>query len=177
MFPELKNIVHILEGTPAVIESLMKACPEAMLTKNEGPETWSAFDIVGHLIHGEKTDWIARMEIILSDKEPKTFTPFDRFAQFKDSEGKDISQLLQEFSELRKKNIQVLKIKNLSETDLHRTGIHPAFGRVTLGELLNTWAIHDLNHINQITRVIANQYRDKVGPWTAYLPILKTHSQ
>ncbi|HNO89632.1 MAG TPA: DinB family protein [bacterium] len=140
---------------------------------NEGPDTWSAYDIVGHLIHGEKTDWITRAEIILSDQPDKTFKPFDRFAQFEDSKNKTLRQLLTSFDELRAKNIKKLQSLNISEQNLNRTGIHPAFGTVTLVQLLSTWAVHDLDHISQIARVLAKRYKDDTGPWVAYLKILR----
>ncbi len=142
-------------------------------SNNEGGDTWSAYDIIGHLIHGEKTDWMPRAEIILSGKGDKTFTPFDRFAQFEESKGKTLRQLLDEFSILRQNNIEQLRAKNITDDDLGKTGIHPALGEVTLSQLLATWAVHDLNHIAQICRVMAKQYEDEVGPWVDYLRILQ----
>src|SRR5262249_47273200 len=136
-------------------------------------ETWSAYDIVGHLIHGEKTDWIKRLEIILNDGPEKNFTPFDRFAQFEESKGKTMEQLLDEFQTIRDQNIRILKSKNITENDYPKTGIHPAFGTVTLVQLLSTWTAHDLAHINQVTRVMAKRYLHEVGPWREYITILK----
>ncbi|MBL7776093.1 MAG: DinB family protein, partial [Saprospiraceae bacterium] len=145
---------------------------DAWLFENEGPDTWSPFDIVGHLIHGEKTDWIPRMRIILSDGPDKTFTPFDRFAQFEASKGKTLRQLLGEFRDLRAANLNILRATPIGPDELAKTGIHPAFGPVTLEQLLATWTVHDLGHIAQVSRVLAKQYRSAVGPWEAYLPVL-----
>lgn len=168
----LTNSIEILERTPQVLYSLLNGINNEWINNNEGEETWSPFDVMGHLIHGEKTDWIARLEIIFSDSSAKSFTPFDRFAQFEESKGKTIQQLLEEFDQLRKQNLIHLKSKNISEQDLRRTGIHPAFGTVTLEHLLATWVAHDLGHIAQICRVMAKQYKTAVGPWREYLPIL-----
>lgn len=155
-----------------MLESLLQNLSKEWAHNNEGAETFSPFDVVGHLIHGEKADWVPRIEIILSDKVNKTFQPYDRFAQFKDSEGKTMNQLLDEFRALRAKNLELLKAKNLQEKDLVKTGTHPAFGSVTLQQLLSTWTVHDLSHIAQITRVMCKQYKEEVGPWIHYLPIL-----
>jgi len=140
--------------------------------QNEGGESWSPFDIVGHLVHGEKTDWITRTETILKYGKEKTFEPFDRFAQFENSKGKNINELLSEFSALRLKNLHRLNEMNIREDDLIKKGIHPHFGKVTLRELLATWVVHDLGHISQIARVMAKQYKDEVGPWKEYLPVV-----
>lgn len=168
----LQQSLEILERTPRVIENLLRGLSQEWINQNEGPETWSPYDIVGHLIHGEKTDWMERMEIILSDDPDKTFKPFDRLAQFEDSKGKSIDQLLMEFGVLRAENIKRLRSRGITDQDLYSTGLHPAFGKVTLRQLLSTWAVHDLNHIAQITRVMANQYESEVGPWKEYLKIL-----
>jgi uncharacterized damage-inducible protein DinB len=141
--------------------------------QNEGGETWNPYDIIGHFIHCEKTDWLSRMEIILSEKPDKTFEPFDRFAHFEISKGKSLDQLLEEFALLRQKSIEFLTSKQLTENELVSKGIHPAFGEVTLSQLLSTWVVHDLNHLAQIARVMAFQYKSEVGPWNAYLGILK----
>jgi|SRR3954470_22958486 len=164
--------IEILSRTPLVLETLLNDLHDDWTKNNEGAETWSAYDIVGHLIHGEKTDWMVRTEIILSNTSDKTFEPFDRFAQFENSKGKSLKQLLDEFKELRKKNIAQLLEKKISESDLSKTGIHPAFGNITLSQLLATWVAHDLGHIAQITRVMAKQYTSAVGPWKEYLPVL-----
>ncbi len=169
---DINKSIEILERTPVVIEEMLKGLSPDWVMNNEGPDTWSPYDVVGHLIHGEKTDWIPRLEIILSDKGDKKFEPFDRFAQFKNSEGKSLQALIDEFKEERKQGLITLKSKRLSESDLNKTGIHPAFGVVTLRQLLSTWVVHDLNHIAQIARVMAKQYKQETGPWQAYLPIL-----
>lgn len=170
---ELEKTIEILERTPAALQKLLEGLSPEWTQTNEGPDTWSAYDVIGHLIHGEKTDWVPRMGIILSGREDKRFIPFDRFAQMEDSNGKTLHDLLLEFQEWRTKNIQVLRSKNLKPKDLLRTGIHPAFGEVTLAQLLATWTVHDLNHIFQITRVMAIQYKEATGPWPAYLKILQ----
>lgn len=169
----IEKSLEILRRTPVVIDTMLRGLSDEWTQNNEGPETWSPFDIVGHLIHGEKTDWIPRMEIILSDQSDKTFKPFDMHAHFTESEGKSLQELLDEFKTIRHQNIQNLKSKRLSEEDLDKKGIHPEFGKVTLRETLSTWAVHDLNHIAQISRVMAKQYQTEVGPWKKYLGILK----
>jgi uncharacterized damage-inducible protein DinB len=169
----LHQSVQILERTPVVITAMLEGLPEEWVTQNEGPGTWSPYDIVGHLVHGENTDWIPRMKIILADTADKAFTPFDRFAQFENSKGKSLSQLLNTFRLLRQQNIQYLHSCHLTAEDFTKQGIHPAFGPVTLAQLLATWTVHDLNHIAQIARVMARQYQPAVGPWVAYLGILQ----
>ena len=171
---DLDRSIEILVRTPEVLNAMLNNISSKWTSVNEGGESWSAYDVIGHLIHGEKTDWIPRMEIILSNMEQKTFEPFDRFAQFEDSKGKSLTQLLDEFKSLRKKNIETLRSKNITEKDLGRKGIHPAFGEVTLGQLLSTWVVHDLNHLAQISRVMAKQYKEEVGPWVEYLRILQS---
>jgi DinB superfamily len=169
---QLTESIGILSRTPLVLESLLQDMPIVWAFNNEGKDTFSPYDVVGHLIHGEKTDWMTRMEIILSDRLDKTFESYDRFAQFKDSKGKTLNQLLIDFKTLRQHNLAMLKSKNLQEKDLLKTGIHPSFGVVTLQQLLATWTVHDLSHIAQITRVMCKQYKEEVGPWKNYLPIL-----
>ena len=171
---DLDRSIEILVRTPEVLNAMLNNISSKWTSVNEGGESWSAYDVIGHLIHGEKTDWIPRMEIILSNMEQKTFEPFDRFAQFEDSKGKSLTQLLDEFKSLREKNIETLRSKNITEKDLGRKGIHPAFGEVTLGQLLSTWVVHDLNHLAQISRVMAKQYKEEVGPWVEYLRILQS---
>ena len=168
----IEKSIEILERTPEVLETMLQNVSAEWTENNEGGETWSVFDVLGHLVHGEKTDWIPRMEIILSDAPDKTFKPFDRFAQFEESKGKTLGQLLAEFKELREKNIGVLRAKNLSGKNLEEKGVHPAFGEVTLAQLLATWTVHDLDHIAQTSRVMAKQYKEEVGPWIEYLRIL-----
>ena len=169
-----KKSIEILERTPQVLTTMLDNISADWTSNNEGGETWSVYDIIGHLIYGEKTDWIPRTEIILSDNPDKKFELFDRFAQFRESKGKSLKQLLDEFEQLRIKNIECLRSKNITAPDLEETGIHPAFGEVSLSQLLSTWVVHDLNHIAQIARVMANQYKADVGPWTAYLKILQS---
>ncbi|KAA3641395.1 MAG: DinB family protein [Bacteroidetes bacterium] len=169
----LKESIQILTRTPEVIEILLTGLPNEWIHNNEGPDTWSPFDIVGHLIHGEKTDWIPRAEIILSDKEDKTFVPFDRFAQFENSKGKTLGQLLTEFKEIRQENIKALEAMQIDDVKLEKTGIHPDFGEVTLKQLLATWTVHDLSHIHQMTRVLGKNYRTEAGPWRAFISILQ----
>ena len=172
---DLDKSIDMLQRTPSVIDSLLKDISDDWALTNEGKDTFSPFDVVGHLIHGEKTDWVPRMEIILSNKADKTFQPYDRFAQFEESKGKTTNQLLIEFKTLRQQSLELLKSKNLSERDFLKTGMHPKFGRVTLQQLLATWTVHDLSHIAQITRVLCKQYKQEVGPWLDYLPILTRH--
>jgi len=162
----------ILERTPSVLDALLQGLPDHWTTERlEGPDTWSPYDVVGHLIHGEKTDWIPRMEVILGDGD-KHFVPFDRFAQYNTSQGKTLTQLLEEFRALREANLARLRSFDALENRLQETGIHPDFGEVTVLQLLSTWAVHDLNHIYQVTRVLAKHYKEDVGPWTRYLRIL-----
>lgn len=168
----VEKSIEILERTPEVLETMLQNVSADWTENNEGGETWSVFDVLGHLVHGEKTDWIARMEIILSDAPDKTFKPFDRFAQFEESKGKTLGLLLDEFKELRKKNIGILRAKNLTGKNLEEKGVHPVFGEVNLAQLLATWTVHDLDHIAQISRVMAKQYKKEVGPWIEYLRIL-----
>ena len=169
-----KKSIEILERTPQVLTTMLHNISADWTSNNEGGETWTVYDIIGHLIYGEKTDWIPRTEIILSGNADKKFELFDRFAQFRESKGKSLKQLLDEFEQLRIKNIECLRSKNITAPDLEETGIHPAFGEVSLSQLLSTWVVHDLNHIAQIARVMANQYKADVGPWTAYLKILQS---
>lgn len=166
--------IEILERTPSVLKSLLEGLSDDWIFSNEGEETWSAYDVVGHLIHGELTDWMPRTEIILSEAGSKRFTPFDRFAQFQVGRDKSMAELLTEFEELRKRSIQQLRSKDIAEKNHDATGIHPDFGEVKLSQLLSTWVVHDLNHIAQISRVMAKQYKEAVGPWTVYLRILQS---
>ena len=170
---DVNRTIEILERTPLVLKTLLSGISDEWTMNNEGPETWSAYDIVGHLIYGEKTDWIPRMGIILSDNADKHFVPYDRFAQFTESKGKSLQQLLDEFTVLRIQNVEILCNANITADDLLKTGIHPAFGNVTLAQLLATWTAHDLNHIAQIARVMAKQYKDEAGPWVAYIKALQ----
>lgn len=167
---------EILERTPQVYKVLLSGLSTDWSHCNEGGESWSAFDVVGHLIHGEKTDWMVRVALILGNSSDKTFKPFDRFAQLQDSKGKTLHELLDEFAILRHLNLNKLKAMNLSEEDLNRKGIHPDLGEVSLRQLLATWTIHDLSHLNQVSRVMVKQYTTEVGPWKAYSKILSQSS-
>ena len=169
----LEKSMEILERTPDVLNTMLQNISPEWTSNNEGGHTWSAYDIIGHLIYGERTDWIPRAEIILSEKYDKKFEPFNRLAQFEESKGKSLTQLLKEFKTLRKKNIDYLRSKKLTDKNLKEKGIHPTFGEVTLSQLLSTWVVHDLNHISQISRVMAKQYKAEVGPWIEYLRILQ----
>ena len=170
---QLKQAVEILEQTPQTLRSLLGGLSAAWILNDEGPDTWSPFDVVGHLIHGEETDWIPRAKIILEHGEGLAFTPFDRFAFFKKSKGKALSELLDIFTGLRSENLRSLAELKLESRHFDIKGRHPEFGTVTLGQLLASWVVHDLGHIEQIIRTMAVQYRDRVGPWNAYLSILK----
>ena len=169
----MEQTLSLLTRTPAVLDALLRGLPELWTHRNEGADSWTAFDVVGHLIHGEKTDWIPRTRMILAFGESRPFVPFDRLAQQRDSAGKSLPQLLDEFAELRAQNLRELAALNLTEEDLARRGRHPELGVVTLAELLATWAVHDLTHLHQLSRIMAHQYREQVGPWSAFLGVLK----
>ncbi|HRH43161.1 MAG TPA: DinB family protein [Pyrinomonadaceae bacterium] len=169
---KLAEAIEILEQTPATVKSLLgNLSDEWTLNKNTGE--WSPFDVIGHYIHGEETDWIPRAEIILAQGENRTFEPFDRFAQFEISKGKNLSELLETFAELRRKSLKTLKSWNLSDEQLQLKGTHPELGEVTLEQLLSTWMVHDLTHIRQIVQILAKNYAENVGEWKAYLSILQ----
>ncbi len=169
---DLDSGVAVLERTPRTVRAMVGGLGPAWTEATEGPETWSPYVIVGHLIHGERTDWIPRARMILEQGANRRFTPYDRFAQFTESDGKPLADLLDEFALLRAENLMTLHGWRLSDAQLALEGEHPEFGAVTLRQLLATWVAHDLGHIAQISRVMAKQYRDAVGPWRAYLPIL-----
>jgi hypothetical protein len=169
---DLERGIPILARTPAVLRTMLGDLPSGWTDANEGPDTWSPYVILGHLVHGELTDWIQRAGIILAQGVNRRFEQFDRNAQFRESEGKSLGDLLDEFMQLRDSNLAVLLGWNLTQAQLALEGEHPAFGTVTLGQLLATWVAHDLGHIAQIARVMAKQYRDAIGPWRAYLPVM-----
>jgi hypothetical protein len=169
---ELAEGIAVLERTPATFRALLAGLPEMWTANNEGPNTFSAFDNIGHLVHGERADWIPRARIILAQGNDRRFEPYDRFAQVRESQGKRLAQLLDEFAQLRAENLATLRGWNLSDRELALEGEHPAFGRVTLRQLLATWVAHDLGHIAQTARVMAKQYREAVGPWREYLPVM-----
>jgi hypothetical protein len=172
----LPDAIAVLTRTPAAMDALLRGLPDLWARRNEGRsegnDTWSAFDIVGHLIVGERTDWMPRVRIILEHGEARSFDPFDRFARAQENHYKSLNELLDEFARLRAQNLVALRAMNLQPEDLSRKGTHPALGTVTLSELLATWTVHDLNHLHQLARVMAHQYRDEVGPWRAYLGAL-----
>jgi hypothetical protein len=168
----MDEAVAILARTPAALEALLRGLPDGWISANEGGETWSPFDVIGHLIHGERTDWVQRARIILEHGETRPFDKFDRFAQFALSEGRSLASLLDEFATLRQENLRELERMRLTDADLDRRGRHPELGVVTLRQLLATWVAHDLDHVVQISRVLARQYSDEVGPWRAYLRII-----
>jgi hypothetical protein len=164
--------VAILARTPATLDALLRGLPDGWIAAHEGGETWSPFDVVGHLIHGERTDWVPRVRIILQHGEARAFDPFDRFAQFGGSEGRTLASLLDEFATLRRESLRELAALRLTDADLDRRGQHPELGVVTLRQLLATWVAHDLDHVAQVSRVLARQYSDEVGPWRAFLRII-----
>lgn len=169
---DLEQTLEILERTPGALDRLLRGTSEAWHRRDEGPETWSPFDVVGHLIHGEETDWVPRARIILEHGESRPFEPFDRFAMLRASAGKRLEELLDRFAELRRASVGTVRGWNLTEAQLDLRGVHPEFGAVTLRQLLATWAVHDLNHLVQISRAMAGRYADEVGPWRKYLSIL-----
>ncbi len=169
----LQDTMALLERTPVALNALLRDLPEIWTLRNEGENTWSAFDIVGHLIHGERTDWMPRAKWILEFGESKAFEPFDRRAQERESQGKKLPKLLDEFARTRAENLDELRGMRLKPEDLALRGMHPALGVVTLSQLLATWAAHDLTHLHQLSRVLAHQYHEAVGPWSAYLGVLK----
>lgn len=169
---DLQNTLSLLARTPAVLDLLLRDLPETWTLRNEGENTWSAFDVVGHLIHGERTDWMPRARLILRSGDTQPFEAFDRWGHVRESHGKLLGQLLDEFARLRSENLDELRALNLRPDDLERRGRHPALGIVTLSQLLATWAAHDLTHLHQISRIMAHQYREAVGPWSAYLGVL-----
>jgi DinB superfamily len=168
----LAETTAVLTRTPATVDAMLRGLPDKWVRCSEGRDTWSPFDIVGHLIVGERTDWMPRVRILLQSGEAQPFDPFDRFAQSRESQGKSLEQLLDDFTGLRSENLMALRDLNLQREDFTRRGRHPALGVVTLSELLATWAVHDLTHLHQLFRVMAHQYREAVGPWSAYLGVL-----
>ena len=168
----IEEAIAILSRTPSTLDTLLRGLPDGWVAAHEGGDTWSPFDVIGHLIHGERTDWMPRARIILERGETQPFEKFDRLAQFAESEGRTLASLLDEFAALRRDNLRVLESLHLTDVELNRRGRHPALGVVTLRQLLATWVAHDLDHVMQISRVLARQYTDEVGPWRAYLRII-----
>jgi DinB superfamily len=172
MKQNLHETMALLERTPATLNALLRDLPESWTLRNEGGKTWSAHAVIGHLIHGEQTDWMPRVKMIMASGERATFARFDREGHQRSTKKQPLENLLDEFAYLRAKNLESLNALNLQPKDLDRRGKHPALGVVTLSQLLATWAVHDLSHLHQISRILAHQYRDEVGPWSAYLGVL-----
>jgi hypothetical protein len=170
---DLQDTLSLLTRTPGALDALLRDLPEMWTSRNEGENTWSPFDVVGHLIHAERTDWMPRVRMVMQFGGAQAFAPFDRWGMARETRGKSLGQLLDEFAHLRSENLGQLRALNLQRADLERCGRHPALGVVTLSELLATWATHDLTHLHQISRVMAHQYREGVGPWSAYLGVLQ----
>ena len=169
---QFDQAVEILRRTPATLTLFLRGMPEAWTRSNEGPDTWSVYDIVGHLLHGEATDWIERTRMILEHGEERPFDSFKRTAMFEKYAGQSLDQLLEAFAQARAKNLETLSELRITPEKLALKGLHPALGTVTLSHLLATWVVHDLNHIGQIVEVMSRQYAEAVGPWIAYLAIL-----
>ncbi|PYV82535.1 MAG: hypothetical protein DMG93_11535 [Acidobacteria bacterium] len=172
MAHNLEHTIAVLSRTPSTMNAMLRDLPEEWIHRNEGDGTFSAFDVIGHLIHGDRTDWIPRARIILEHGDTKPFEKFDRLAQVRESKGKSLPQLLDDFARIRAEKLDELRALNLKPQDFERRGRHPALGIVTLSQLLATWAVHDLTHLHQISRVMAHQYREVVGPWTRYLGVM-----
>jgi DinB family protein len=173
MEQDLEHTTALLARTPAALNALLRDLPDGWTHRNEGEGTWTVFDVVGHLIHGERFDWIPRVTTILEFGESRAFTPFDREGHAREIQAKPLSQLLDDFARVRGENLDKLRVLGIRTEDLARRGRHPSLGVVTLGNLLATWATHDLTHLHQISRIMAHQYRDAVGPWVAFLGVLK----
>lgn len=168
----INDALDILSRTPSVVDNLVRHLPEAWLHATEGPDTWSAFDVVGHLVAGERTDWVPRVRMILEHGDKKAFEPFNRTAMFEESAGKTIGELLDAFATLRAQNLETVRALGIEPADYARPGMHPSLGAVNLGQLLATWVTHDMTHLAQISRVLAKQYTDEVGPWRQYIGVL-----
>jgi hypothetical protein len=169
----LEECLAVLTRTPATLDAMLRGLPEQWTATTEGPRTWSPYTVIGHLIHGEKTDWMPRVMVILEHDADRSFEPFDREAQFRDSQGKPISGLLDEFTKRRRDNLVRLRTLDLQPAQLELVGTHPALGRVTLRQLVATWTAHDLAHILQVSRVMAKRYKEEVGPWAEYLSVMR----
>lgn len=169
---DLNHTIALLARTPAALNVFLRDLPEPWTSQNEGENTWSAFDVIVHLVQGEITDWMPRARMILEFGETRAFEPFDRAEHIRESRSKSLGQLLDEFVRLRSTNLNDLRLMNLQPKDLARRGKHPSLGVVTLSQLLATWAAHDLTHLHQISRLMAHQYREAVGPWIQYLGVL-----
>lgn len=170
---QLEQAIEVLRRTPSVLRSMLSGLSDPWVFNNYGPDTFSPFDVVGHLLHGERADWIARARIILEHGESRTFEPFDRYAMYEDSKGKTLAELLDTFESLRQENVRTLESMSLTPEKLLLRGTHPALGTVTLENLLATWVVHDLNHVAQFAKAMASQYGESVGPWEVHLSILR----
>ena len=170
---EFSDAIAILKGTPATFDTLLRTMPDALLRGNEGEGTWNALEIVAHMSFAEHTDWMPRIRTLLEHGETQPFPPFDRFGHLTQDRERRIGELLDEFAILRSDSVRALQQLNLQTEDFSRRGHHPAFGSVTLSQLISTWAVHDFNHLHQLTRVLAQQHREAVGPWSAYLGVLQ----
>jgi DinB superfamily len=170
---DLQQTISLLARTPATLDALLRDLPEAWTSTTEGQDTWTAFNVVGHLVDGERVNWMPRAKMILEQGDSRPFEPFDRMGHLRETQGRSLNQLLEQFAHLRSQNLAELRSWNLEQQDLERTGRHPAFGTVTLSQLLATWAVHDMTHLHQISRIMAHQYRDAVGPWSTYLGVLQ----
>ena len=169
----LNNTIALLERTPAALDALLRGLPEDWTHRNEGEGTFTAVDVIGHLIYADKVDWLPRVRMILEHGESRPFEPFDRWGQVQECRGKSLPQLLDEFAKIRAASLHELRLLDLQPEQFERKGRHPALGAVTLSQLLATWAAHDLTHFHQISRILAHQYRDEVGPWSAFLGVMK----
>jgi hypothetical protein len=172
---DLESSIDVLGRTPATLAALLDGLPDAWVRGNEGPDTFSPFDVVGHLIDGEETDWIPRARIILARPADPRFAPYDRFRHRGRNVGRSLPSLLAEFARLRSANLELLRSWRLTSSELDLPGTHPSFGGVTLRQLLGAWVVHDLGHVAQVARVMAKQYRTAVGPWVPFLPVLTDH--
>jgi hypothetical protein len=169
----LDHTIALLSRTPAALDGLLRGLPDEWTRRNEGGDTWTVFDVVGHLIYADRADWLPRARVILQYGNSQPFPPFDRLGHVRESEGKSLPELLDEFAGLRSESLDTLRALHLTPAQLEMRGCHPAFGDVTLSQLLATWAAHDLNHLHQISRILAHQYRQPVGPWSAYLGVMQ----
>ncbi len=174
---DVESAIAILERTPATVRALASGLGDEWTTANEGPETFSVFDIVGHLVDGEETDWIPRALIVLERGEEGTFEPYDRFRHYRRNNGRSLESLIEEFETLRARNLGVVRAWGLDDSKLALRSNHPALGSVTLSQLLAAWVVHDLGHVAQMSRVMAKQYRDEIGPWVDYLPVVTDHER
>ena len=170
---DLERSIEVLSATPATVRALLESLSDDWTASRGDRESWEPYDIVGHYIHPEETDWIQRAKVILAQADGRTLPTFDRYGQFVRADGKPLSELLDEFDQIRAKNIETLRSWELVEEELDLKGVHPEFGEVTLRQLIATWVVHDLTHIRQIATVMARRYKEAVGPWKEYLSILK----